>query len=206
MDGALLAGGVLFVGASAIFLLLAQQAKGGEAEALPSFGDFISPQSDEDILNDVYNRYASRFDSAITRTMLYKMWTIESNRSDPDFMFRPESGLAASQKKWSLYNGTGVQFDDASLGGLQVLTGTANWLYTDMGYRSEGKPTLQSLAKMRQNVYYAMAYLDWLAKRARREGYPVTEKFLVMSYNGGYKRSNSQTINHYNKYLTAKGN
>lgn len=170
----------------------------------------LNVSDNEEIVNTngidiIYNRYKNKFSDKITLDMLYKMWEIESARGNPSFMFRPESGLAASQKKWSLYNGTNVSFDDASLGDLQVLTGTANWLYTDMGYRDEGKPTLESLKQTQQNTYFAMAYLDWLAKRGKRSGINVTEKFLVMSYNGGYGANNAQTRNHYNKYLKAKG-
>lgn len=160
-------------------------------------------QTEEQKIIDAYKYFAPLMAREITLTMILKMWTIESSRGR--FNFRPEKGLALSQQKWSLYAGQNVGFDDASLGGLQVLTGTANWLYTDMGYRDAGRPTLTNLNEPRVNTYFAMAYLDYLAKRAKKSGKAVTEKFLVMSYNGGYGADNAQTRNHYSKYLSARG-
>ena len=118
------------------------------------------------------------------------------------YLYREEKRLSSSQKKWSLFQGQ--PFDDASLGALQVLTSTANWLYTDMGYTKAGKPTTVNLYQPDVNVYFAMAYIDWIMSTAKRKGINPTEQYVVMSYNGGLGANNSMTRNHYNKYLNVE--
>jgi hypothetical protein len=150
----------------------------------------------EEIVLQVFNTYKSKMDNSITYDMLLKMASIESSRG-----LKLERIEQHIKSQYSLYSGF-----DASLGAFQVLTSTANWLYSDMGYTAEGNPTVNSLKyDLVQNTYFAMAYLDYLARRARRENRFVNDSFLLMSYNGGYGNVNNQTRNHYNKYIQTKG-
>ncbi|WP_229773766.1 transglycosylase SLT domain-containing protein [Iodidimonas muriae] len=90
---------------------------------------------------------------------------------------------------------------DASAGLMQTLVSTAQWLHDDMGARAFGRPTLERLMDAGTSMYFGTAYINWLR---RYKGQPRSEQWIVESYNGGPGNSNSQTKNHYQKYLKAK--
>jgi soluble lytic murein transglycosylase-like protein len=87
---------------------------------------------------------------------------------------------------------------DASIGLMQVLQKTANWLYSDMFYR---KYLPDNLKNPKTSMYFATAFVDFLRKY-RNTG--RNEEFIVRSYNGGAGTFTTATKNYYNKYLNQK--
>jgi len=79
------------------------------------------------------------------------------------------------------YNSNG-SVRDVSYGMMQVLTGTASWLYTDLGARAYGAPTPALLSQPEANIYFGTAFLNWLAGY---HGGGHTEEWVVRAYNGG---------------------
>mgnify|MGYP005850880343 CR=1 FL=1 len=92
--------------------------------------------------------------------------------------------------------------NDASIGLMQTLLGTAEWLYADMGATRFGKPTKESLMRPEVSMYFGGAMVNWLSNY---RGRPRGEEWVVMSYNGGPGANNGQTNNHWRKYQEAKG-
>ena len=91
-----------------------------------------------------------------------------------------------------------AHLNDSSKGLMQLLQGTANWLYNDMGYRKY-KP--DNLFDPATNIYFGCAMIQWLSNY---KGMLRNEQWIVESYNGGPGNSNSQTKNHWRKYQEAK--
>ena len=90
---------------------------------------------------------------------------------------------------------------DASIGLMQTLVGTAQWLARDMGARRFGDPSMEDLLRPEVSMYFGAAYVNWLSTwrgRAR------DEDWIVMSYNGGPGADNSQTRRHLARYKAAK--
>ncbi len=131
-----------------------------------------------------------------------------SNNIDPVLimsMIKQESSFNPNAKrfeshivnKFSMYTS-----GDASIGLMQTLTSTANWLYSDMGY-NKYIPSLEALKNPITSIYFGCAYLNWMLKRDE----DLTNVQLAEYYNGGYGNSNTQTRSHaekvidnYNKY------
>ncbi|MBC7135097.1 MAG: transglycosylase SLT domain-containing protein [Oceanibaculum nanhaiense] len=102
-------------------------------------------------------------------------------------------------------NPTAVRFEahipDSSVGLMQTLQGTAEWLAKDMGYSAFGVPSYTDLLNPETSVYFGASYVDWLR---RYRGVSRSERWIVESYNGGPGNSNAQTENHWRKYVAAK--
>ncbi|RKQ73112.1 transglycosylase SLT domain-containing protein [Oceanibaculum indicum] len=113
--------------------------------------------------------------------------------------------LAAMAKIESGNNPLALRFEphlpDYSVGLMQTLVGTAQWLWRDMGYRALPEPDAASLTDAATSMYFGAAYVDWLSNY---RGVRRSEQWIVESYNGGPGNSNSQTRNHWQKYLAAK--
>lgn len=90
---------------------------------------------------------------------------------------------------------------DASIGLMQTLYGTARWLHDKMGFRDYQLVNEDSLMDPQTSIYYGMAYISWLT---RYRGRSRSEDWIVMSYNGGPGANNSMTRNHLRKYKDAK--
>lgn len=87
--------------------------------------------------------------------------------------------------------------NDASVGLMQTLLGTARWLATDMGFAKFGTPTLADLLDPEVSMYFGVAYLHWLRNyRGTRRG----DDWVVMSYNGGPGADNKATREYLAKY------
>lgn len=94
-----------------------------------------------------------------------------------------------------------AHLDDVSVGLMQTLGSTARWLAEDLGYTAYGLPSNDDLLSPEVSIYFGAAYVQWLSTyRGERR----SEQWIVESYNGGPGNSNSQTQNHYRKYLKAK--
>lgn len=91
--------------------------------------------------------------------------------------------------------------NDASVGLMQTLLGTARWLATDMGYERYGVPDLTDLTSAEVSMYFGAAYVHWLSSY---KGVSRSEDWIVMSYNGGPGENNPMTRNHLAKYRAAR--
>ena len=113
--------------------------------------------------------------------------------------------IVAMAKIESSFNPTAYRYekhiDDASIGLMQTLVKTAQWLYDDMGYKSFGRPSETDLYDPKTSLYFGMAYVNYLQNW---KGRARSESWIVQSYNGGPNNSNHQTRNHWNKYQKAK--
>lgn len=131
----------------------------------------------------------SQYFPNVDPNMIRAMVEIESSRNKNAFRY-----------EWHI--------QDASTGLMQVLAGTAKWLYDDMGYRKimSKSPTMADMFEPRISVYFGAAYIDWLQKFHRsKKGGEASEEWLVRAYNGGPGGAgNSQTAHHWSKYQTAK--
>lgn len=91
--------------------------------------------------------------------------------------------------------------NDASIGLMQTLSGTARWLATDMGYSKYGVPDIADLTKAEVSMYFGAAYVHWLSNY---KGQARSEDWIVQSYNGGPGANNPMTRNHLAKYRAAR--
>lgn len=82
----------------------------------------------------------------------------------------------------SAFNPAAIGDDGRSIGLMQTLLSTAQWLATDMGYRSFGVPGEGSLRNAKVSMYFGAAYLDWLTTY---RGTRRSEEWIVRAYNGG---------------------
>lgn len=106
------------------------------------------------------------------------------------------------------FNPTAVRYEarinDASVGVMQTLVATAQWLAADMGYTAYGVPDFEALLDAETSVYFGAAYLDYLANRngLTRGG---SEETIVRAYNGGPGgASSAATAPYWAKYQAAK--
>jgi len=91
--------------------------------------------------------------------------------------------------------------NDASIGLMQTLLSTARWLAADMGYARHGIPDLSDLLDAEKSMYFGAAYLNWLS---RYKGQTRSERWIVMSYNGGPGNDNPMTRHYFEKYQLAR--
>lgn len=98
-----------------------------------------------------------------------------------------------------------ARIGDASVGLMQTLVGTAQWLYDSQGYRwRDRRPDFTSLFDPEASLYYGMAYLHWLTTKSG-----ITagrgEEVIVRAYNGGPGGADkSYTDGYWAKYRAAK--
>lgn len=90
--------------------------------------------------------------------------------------------------------------NDASIGLMQTLYGTARWLHDDMGYKAYQLVNADSLMDPQTSLYFGGAMINWLRSYA---GTIRSDRWIVESYNGGPGNSNGQTRHHYSKWLAA---
>lgn len=131
------------------------------------------------------------------------MATTESGgntRKIPTFLERYEPGFF---RKYLMPKGITDKRRATSYGIMQVMLNTAMEDYA-RGFTSYGRPTDANLKNPYIAVYYGMAHQVYVRKRLASTGIPVTEKNIVMSYNGGIGQNNSDTQNHYAKYASNK--
>lgn len=109
----------------------------------------------------------------------------------------------------SSFNPTAIRVEiaigDASVGLMQTLVTTAQWLYDSQGYRNfSGRPDFTSLFDPEVSMFFGQAYLDYLARTnslTRGKG----EEVIVRGYNGGPGGAfKSFTDGYWNKYQKAK--
>jgi len=93
------------------------------------------------------------------------------------------------------------RINDASIGLMQTLLGTARWLYDDLGFRHFARPTVPNLMGPQASIYYGAAYLTYLSIYAGRAR---SAEFVVRSYNGGPGNLSAATADYWRKYLAAK--
>lgn len=120
-------------------------------------------------------------------------------RADPDMIVR----IAWIE---SAFNPAAIRAEpkigDASVGLMQTLISTAQWLHSDLGFTRLGRPDAATLMDPRQSMYFGGAYLLWLSTyRGRQRG----EEFMVRAYNGGPGGADSSaTLEYWRRYLDAK--
>ncbi|GAV84568.1 SLT domain-containing protein [Cephalotus follicularis] len=92
---------------------------------------------------------------------------------------------------------------ETTLGIMQVLQKMAEWLFSELGYRSyevEGNPDL--LYRPFVNVYFGAAYLKWLSNFEQIER---TEEFVVRAFKGGTKKAtHKSTLSYWKRYSSVK--
>ena len=96
-----------------------------------------------------------------------------------------------------------VHIGDASVGLMQTLVGTAQWLWDDMGARAFPRPGFDSLLDPQTSMYFGASTISrWLQRNGLNDG---TEEWLVRAYNGGPGGvRSSQTRTHWERYQRAK--
>lgn len=97
-----------------------------------------------------------------------------------------------------------VHIGDASVGLMQTLVGTAQWLWDDMGARAFPRPTFTSLLNPQTSMYFGASTISrWLQRNGLNNG---TEEWLVRAYNGGPGNAtrSGQTLEHWRRYQRAK--
>jgi len=129
-------------------------------------------------------------------------------------MVKAESNFdpAAERKEYSIFNPLSLfKTGDASIGLMQLLTSTALDMY-NKGYKKFGVPTIEKLKTPPANIYFGMAFIDWLQNRAKRNDRKYSPAIIAEWYNGGYGNSNIMTRAHsakvmkyYNEYLQLYG-
>ncbi|MCL7032646.1 hypothetical protein MKW94_000620 [Papaver nudicaule] len=92
---------------------------------------------------------------------------------------------------------------DTTLGIMQVLPKTAEWLERENGYQIyQIEGDLELLHKPFINVYFGAAYLKWLSNY---DGKDRNEEFVVRAYRGGPKKANHKsTLDYWRRYLLVK--
>ncbi|KAI3948497.1 hypothetical protein MKW98_019247 [Papaver atlanticum] len=92
---------------------------------------------------------------------------------------------------------------DTTVGIMQVLPKTAEWLVRENGYQTyQIEGNLELLHKPFINVYFGAAYLKWLSSY---DGKDRNEEFVVRAYRGGPKKANHKsTLDYWRRYLLVK--
>lgn len=92
---------------------------------------------------------------------------------------------------------------ETTVGIMQILPKTAEWLFRDMGYRSykvQEDPNI--LFRPFVSVYFGAAYLIWLSNFEQRER---SEEFVIRAYRCGTKKAtHKSTLNYWKLYLSVK--
>ncbi|CAN1750010.1 hypothetical protein LINPERHAP1_LOCUS3901 [Linum perenne] len=92
---------------------------------------------------------------------------------------------------------------EITVGIMQILPKTAQWLERDSGYRIYGlgdNPDI--LYKPFVSVYFGAAYLKWLSNFDHKER---SEEFIVRAYHGGTKKAtHKSTLQYWKRYLSVK--
>lgn len=90
----------------------------------------------------------------------------------------------------------------STMGIMQILPKTAEWLVRDLGYTAYRIEDSNTLYKPFVNVYLGAAYLKWLSTYDHKER---SEEFMVRAYRGGIKKANHKsTLPYWKRYLSVK--
>lgn len=99
--------------------------------------------------------------------------------------------VAAIAKVESDFNPLAIRFEpwiahigapDFSVGLMQTLVSTAEWLHDGMGYTGKPRPTRESLMDAETSLYFGQAYLHYLS---RYRGQQRDADWIIQSYNAG---------------------
>ncbi|XP_019242301.1 PREDICTED: uncharacterized protein LOC109222392 [Nicotiana attenuata] len=92
---------------------------------------------------------------------------------------------------------------EITMGIMQILPKTADWLVSDLGYRTyEVAADSKLLYKPFVNVYLGAAYLKWLSNYGEKER---SEEFMVRAYKAGTKKAtHKSTLPFWRSYLSVK--
>ncbi|KAB1216877.1 DCN1-like protein [Morella rubra] len=92
---------------------------------------------------------------------------------------------------------------DTTIGIMQLSPITAEWLFSELGYKSYevvGNPDL--LYRPFVSIYLGAAYIQWLSSFDQQE---KSEEFIVRSYKGGPKKAtHKSTLPYWRRYLSVK--
>lgn len=124
------------------------------------------------------------------------------------FVVRPELAVAIAFQE-SSFRPWVVGDDGKSFGLMQLLhppsdlaKSTAIWLHDQIGYQQFERPTVATLKRPEDSMYFGLAYLDWLRRYA---GIPRPEAWMVMSYNAGPGNSSYGYLSKIGKHLSTFG-
>ncbi|CAN4103792.1 unnamed protein product [Withania somnifera] len=92
---------------------------------------------------------------------------------------------------------------EITMGIMQILPKTADWLVSDLGYQTyEVAMDSKLLYKPFINVYLGAAYLKWLSNYEQKDR---SEEFMVRAYKGGTKKAtHKSTLPFWRSYLSVK--
>lgn len=123
-----------------------------------------------------------------------------SSKVDPDMICAIAELESDRQILASRYN---KKTKDTTLGIMQILPKTAEWLNSEQGYvayKVQGNEEV--LYRPFVNVYFAAAYLKWLSNFEEKER---SEEFVVRAYKGGTKKAtHKSTLPYWKRYLSVK--
>ncbi|CAL5402420.1 unnamed protein product [Camellia sinensis] len=92
---------------------------------------------------------------------------------------------------------------EITVGIMQILPKTADWLVRELGYRAyEVEANSKLLYRPFTNVYLGASYLNWLSNYSQQER---SEEFIVRAYKGGTKKAtHKSTLQYWRRYLGVK--
>ncbi|KAK7324228.1 hypothetical protein VNO77_27757 [Canavalia gladiata] len=98
---------------------------------------------------------------------------------------------------------SGHKSKEPSVGLMQLQPKTAEWLMSELGYRSyAAERNKESLLKPFINVYFGAAYVKWLSNFDNKKR---SEEFIVRAYKGGTKKAtHKSTFGYWKCYLSVK--
>ncbi|XP_031394359.1 uncharacterized protein LOC116205744 isoform X2 [Punica granatum] len=119
---------------------------------------------------------------------------------DPDMLCAIAELESDRQLFASKYN---KKTKETTLGIMQILPKTAEWLNNELGYRSyDVAGNTDLLYRPFVNVYFGAAYLIWLSNF---ENKGRSEEFVVRAYRGGTKKATHKpTLPYWKRYLLVK--
>ncbi|KAG8386650.1 hypothetical protein BUALT_Bualt03G0170700 [Buddleja alternifolia] len=93
--------------------------------------------------------------------------------------------------------------EEVLMGIMQISPKTAEWLVSDLGYRTyQVAGCSKILYRPFVSVYFGAAYLKWLSNFDKKER---SEEFMVRAYKGGTKKAtHKSTLPYWKKYLSVK--
>ncbi|KAI3414918.1 SLT domain-containing protein [Psidium guajava] len=123
-----------------------------------------------------------------------------SSEIDPDMICAIAELESDRQILFSRYN---KKTKETTLGIMQILPKTAEWLNSEQGYLAyQVLGNEDVLYRPFVNVYFAAAYLKWLSHFEEKER---SEEFVVRAYRGGTKKAtHKSTLPYWKRYLSVK--
>ncbi|XP_044467975.1 uncharacterized protein LOC123197703 [Mangifera indica] len=147
----------------------------------PDGEPFLTPTEMKAVANIIVGRH---FDSQIDPDMICAICELESDRQLLSMRIEKKSKVTTQ-------------------GLMQISTKTADWLFSEMGYRAydvQENPDL--LYRPFVSVYFGAAYLIWLSTY---DGIERGEEYIVRAYNGGTKRAtHKSTLPYWKRYISVR--